>query len=132
LRAVICLLGVLFLAAASFAVAQEKHGIDPMLPGSLNPKPLPPLKNPGAPSIPAKELFARKLSMPLRLRLQTERRPYVPASTAVTAFRRAPDERMMNFSISTMRKNTTPPPSSNGQIDNGMAALSNSRWSGGA
>src|ERR1700745_1468732 len=60
MRAVICLLAVLFLAAASSAVAQEKHLIDPMLPGSLDPKPLPPLKNPDAPSTPAKELFARK------------------------------------------------------------------------
>ena len=61
MRAVVCLLAVLFLAAASSAVvAQEKHLIDPMLPGSLNPKPLPPLKNPDAPSMPAKELFARK------------------------------------------------------------------------
>ena len=61
MRAVVCLLAVLFLAAASSAVvAQEKHLIDPMLPGSLNPKPLPPLKNPDARSMPAKELFARK------------------------------------------------------------------------
>src|SRR6516225_10580119 len=60
MRAVLCLLAVLFLAAASSAVAQEKHLIDPMLPGSLNPKPLPPLKNPDAPSTSAKELFARK------------------------------------------------------------------------
>ena len=60
MRAVVCLLAVLFLAAASSAVAQEKHVIDPMLPGSLNPKPLPPLKNPDAPSTPAKVLFARK------------------------------------------------------------------------
>src|SRR5215813_1092873 len=60
MRAVICLLAVLFLAAASSAVAQEKHLIDPMLPGSLDPKPLPPLKNPDAPSTPAKGLFARK------------------------------------------------------------------------
>ena len=45
MRAVACLLAVLFLAAAGSAVAQEKHLIDPMLPGSLNPKPLPPLKN---------------------------------------------------------------------------------------
>src|SRR5262249_60638685 len=60
LRAVVCLLGVLVLAAAGSAVAQEKHVIDPMLPGSLDPRPLPPLKNPDAPSIPAKELFARK------------------------------------------------------------------------
>ena len=60
MRAVGCLLTVLFLGAASSAVAQERHLIDPMLPGSLNPKPLPPLKNPAAPSTPAKELFARK------------------------------------------------------------------------
>src|SRR5258708_39025562 len=60
MRAVVCILAVLFVAAASSAVAQEKHLIDPMLPGSLDPKPLPPLKNPDAPSIPAKELFARK------------------------------------------------------------------------
>ena len=63
MRAVVCLLAVLFPAAASSAVAQEKHLIDPMLPGSLNPRPLPPLKNPDALSTPAKELFARK-SMP--------------------------------------------------------------------
>ena len=60
MRAVVCLLAVLFLAAASSAVAQQKHLIDPMLPGSLNPEPLPALKNPDAPSTPAKELFARK------------------------------------------------------------------------
>jgi hypothetical protein len=60
MRAVVCLLAVLFLAAASSAVAQENHLIDPMLPGSLDPEPLPPLKNPNAPSTPAKELFARK------------------------------------------------------------------------
>src|SRR5262252_6522818 len=60
MRAFICLLTVLFLAAAGSALAQKKHVIDPMLPGSLDPKPLPPLKNPDAPSTPAKELFARK------------------------------------------------------------------------
>src|SRR3954467_10510746 len=60
MRAVNCLLAVLFLAAASSAGAQTMHLIDPMLPGSLDPKPLPPLKNPDAPSTPAKELFARK------------------------------------------------------------------------
>src|SRR3979490_2649536 len=59
MRAVNCLLAVLFLAASS-AVAQENPLIDPRLPGSLDQKPLPPLKNPDAPSIPAKELFARK------------------------------------------------------------------------
>ena len=62
MRAVVCLLAVLFPAAASSAVAQEKHLIDPMLPGSLNPRPLPPLKDPDALSTPAKELFARKLT----------------------------------------------------------------------
>src|SRR5262245_66166758 len=60
--AVVCLLVVLFLAAASSTLAQEKHLIDPMLPGSLNPRPLPALKNPDALSTPAKELFARKLT----------------------------------------------------------------------
>src|SRR5271156_4893884 len=33
MRAVVCLLAFLFLAAASSAVAQQKHLIDPMLPG---------------------------------------------------------------------------------------------------
>jgi len=59
MRAILCLLA-LFLVAAGSAPAQEKHLIDPMLPGSLDPKSLPPLKNPEAPSTPAKELFARK------------------------------------------------------------------------
>jgi hypothetical protein len=48
MRAVVCLLAVLFLFAASSAVAQEKHLIDPMLPGSLDPELLSPLKNPDA------------------------------------------------------------------------------------
>jgi hypothetical protein len=60
MSAVVLLLTVLFLAAASSALAQGKHLIDPMLPGSLNPKPLPPLRNPDALLTPAKELFARK------------------------------------------------------------------------
>src|SRR5215469_15830523 len=60
MRAVVYVLAVLFLAAANSAVAQEKHLIDPMLPVSLNPKPLPPLKKPDELSTPAKELFARK------------------------------------------------------------------------
>jgi len=30
--------------------------------GTLNPEPLPPLANPNAPNVPAKELFARKLT----------------------------------------------------------------------
>src|SRR5215468_1900478 len=60
MRAAARLLAVFILAAAVSAVAQEKHLIDPMHPGSLNPEPLPPLQNPDAPSTPAKELFARK------------------------------------------------------------------------
>jgi penicillin-insensitive murein endopeptidase len=60
MRAAARLLAVLLLAAMGSAVAQEKHLIDPTPPGSLNPKPLPPLQNPDAPSTPAKELFARK------------------------------------------------------------------------
>jgi len=34
--------------------------IDHTPPGTLNPEPLPPLANPHAPNLPAKELFARK------------------------------------------------------------------------
>ena len=34
---------------------------------------------------------------------------HAPASTAVTALRKEPDERMMSFSASTTRKNTRPP-----------------------
>src|SRR5262245_6173017 len=47
MHAVACLLAVLFLAAASSAAAQEKHLIDRMLPGSLNPRPLPPTEKSG-------------------------------------------------------------------------------------
>ena len=60
MRAAARLLAILILAAASSAVAQQKHLIDPTPRGSLNPVPLPPLRNPDAPSTPAKELFARK------------------------------------------------------------------------
>src|SRR5215470_7996596 len=60
MRAAACLLTVFVFAAAGSAVAQQKHLIDPTPPGSLNPKPLPPLQNPDASSMPAKELFARK------------------------------------------------------------------------
>ena len=62
MRAAARLLAVLMLVAAGSAVAQEKHLIDRTRPGSLNPEPLPPLQNPDAPSTPAKELFARKLT----------------------------------------------------------------------
>jgi penicillin-insensitive murein endopeptidase len=44
------------------AAAQEIQELDPTPPGTLNPEPLPPLANPNAPSTPAKELFARKLT----------------------------------------------------------------------
>jgi hypothetical protein len=60
MRAAARLLVLLMLAAAGSAMAQEKHLIDPTPPGALNPEPLPQLKNPDAPSTPAKELFARK------------------------------------------------------------------------
>jgi penicillin-insensitive murein DD-endopeptidase len=60
MRALGRLLVLLMLVAAGPAVAQRKHLIDPTPPGSLNPEPLPPLRNPDAPSTPAKELFARK------------------------------------------------------------------------
>src|SRR6476619_8503989 len=60
MRAAARLLAVLMLTAASSAIGQEKHLIDPTPPGSLNPEPLPQLQNPDAPSTPAKELFARK------------------------------------------------------------------------
>ena len=53
-------LAIFMLAAAGPALAQKKHLIDPTPPGSLDPKALPPLQNPDAPSPPAKELFARK------------------------------------------------------------------------
>jgi penicillin-insensitive murein endopeptidase len=60
MRAAARLLAIFMLAAASSALAQQKHLIDPTPPGSLNPVPLPPLQHPDAPSTPAKELFARK------------------------------------------------------------------------
>jgi len=36
--------------------------IDNTPPGTLNPEPLPPLANPNASNLPAKELFARKVT----------------------------------------------------------------------
>ena len=45
------------LAAALLAGLAPAHA---QTPGTLNPKPLPPLANPGDPRIPAKELFGRK------------------------------------------------------------------------
>src|SRR5215471_9728929 len=52
----------------------------------------------------------------------------LPASTAVTAFRSEPEERMTNFSASTIRKKTTPPASSHGQMRNGTASVPKIRW----
>jgi len=43
-------------------VPRAASTIDTTPPGTLNPKPLPPLANPDAPNTPAKELFARKLT----------------------------------------------------------------------
>ena len=44
MRAAAYLIAVFILSAAGPALAQQKHVIDPMLPGSLNPEPLPPLQ----------------------------------------------------------------------------------------
>ena len=41
---------------------RDPDTLDPTPPGSLNPVPLPPLENPLSPKIPARELFARKLT----------------------------------------------------------------------
>src|SRR6478752_6963595 len=54
----------------------------------------------------------------------------VPASTAVMALRSESDERMTNFSVSTTRKKTSPPASSQGQMRSGMASLPNTAWNG--
>ena len=40
--------------------------------------------------------------------------------------------RSSSFSVSTIRKNKKPPSTSHGQIQSGMACVSNSTWSGGA
>jgi len=61
-RHLIVALLLLSAAGATGAVAQDK--------GSIDPKPLPPLANPGDPKLGAKELFARKLlpaAMPTRV-----------------------------------------------------------------
>jgi penicillin-insensitive murein endopeptidase len=59
MRAVVCLLAVLFLAAASSAVAQEKHVIDDASRLAQS-QAAAGAEDPDAPSTPAKELFARK------------------------------------------------------------------------
>jgi hypothetical protein len=45
--------------------------------GTLNPEPLPPLPNPDAPTIPARELFARKMTPPPGLRDRLAHMPTV-------------------------------------------------------
>ena len=56
---------------------------------------------------------------------------HAPASTAVTAVRKASDERMINFSASTTRKKISPPASSQGQTHSGTASVPNIAWNGG-
>jgi penicillin-insensitive murein DD-endopeptidase len=60
--ALLCSFVILLLPAATAALAQFTSAYDPTPPGTLNPQPLPPLPNPNAPDVPAKELFARKLA----------------------------------------------------------------------
>jgi penicillin-insensitive murein DD-endopeptidase len=48
--------------AGSIDSSRASSTIDLTPPGTLNPEPLPPLANPNAPNLPAKELFARKLT----------------------------------------------------------------------
>src|SRR6516165_5727921 len=48
--------------AGSMDSSRASSTIDHTPPGTLNPEPLPPLANPNAPNVPAKELFARKLT----------------------------------------------------------------------
>src|SRR6516165_12149893 len=48
--------------AGSMDSSRASSTIDHTPPGTLNPEPLPPLANLNAPSLPAKELFARKLT----------------------------------------------------------------------
>src|SRR5262249_47045932 len=48
--------------AGSMDSSRASSTIDHTPPGTLNPEPLPPLANPNAPNLPAKELFARKLT----------------------------------------------------------------------
>src|SRR5271154_5484334 len=50
-------------ASAQKAPVQDTDTLDPTPPGTLHPEPLPPLINPDAPSTPAMELFARKLTL---------------------------------------------------------------------
>jgi penicillin-insensitive murein endopeptidase len=47
-------------AAPAPVPTPDTDTLDPTPPGSLNPKPLPPLEHPDAPSTPAKDLFGRK------------------------------------------------------------------------
>jgi penicillin-insensitive murein DD-endopeptidase len=58
--ALLCSLAIGILAATTPALAQFTSAYDPTPPGTLNPQPLPPLPDPNAPNVPARELFARK------------------------------------------------------------------------
>lgn len=58
----VSLIVVLIFAGTSAAPAQFTSAYDPTPPGTLNPQPLPPLANPKAPNLPARELFGRKLT----------------------------------------------------------------------
>ena len=60
-RRIAPLLLAMMLLSAGDASAQDK--------GSVNPKPLPPLANPDDPSVGAKELFARNLSLLLERKI---------------------------------------------------------------
>jgi penicillin-insensitive murein DD-endopeptidase len=55
-----CLSAAALLAIVSTAPALAQANSDPTPPGTLNPVPLPPLADPNSPTVPAKELFARK------------------------------------------------------------------------
>jgi penicillin-insensitive murein DD-endopeptidase len=55
-----CLSAAALLAMVSAGPALAQANSDPTPPGTLNPVPLPPLADPDSPTVPAKELFARK------------------------------------------------------------------------
>ncbi len=67
MRAPLLALAMLFVTALAPALAQDAAAPaqdtdtrDPTPPGTLDPKPLPPLANPNSPTTPAKQLFGRK------------------------------------------------------------------------
>jgi penicillin-insensitive murein DD-endopeptidase len=62
ISALLCSLVILILAGTTPVFAQFTSAYDPTPTGTLNPQPLPSLPDPNAPSLPVKELFARKLT----------------------------------------------------------------------